>query len=236
MIVFNAFAIVVGLAVGICVGPLYWLFPNFMQTTWGSVLAFGIMTVVSLIADFAGLKGRLFWLPMWLWGLIGIGFNLHTAWGWVGIAAAAGAVVLSFVLLGVLAAVNDRRAWAQAVGSLNSARDAFTKGNADEAWPLLEKAYFAPSWMTETSETSRHNLEVLAVARGSMGAKEGSLEQRLFEALGLAYRDGMATEKPAIPGPLSSAMQQLLGNKGSLTAGDHPDLAEALDKPATTTR
>ena len=235
MIVFNVFAIVVGLIIGVFLGPLYWLFPTFMYSTWGNVLACSIMAVVSLITDFLGLKGRLFWLPMWLWGLIGVGYNLHTLWGWLGIGAAFGIVVLLFVLLGVLAAVNDRKAWAQAPASLNAARDAFAKGNADEGWPLLEKAYFSPTWMTETPETSRHNLDVLSVARAALGAKDGSLEFRVFDALGIAYRDAMATEKPAIPSELSSAMQALLGNKGLLKPDDHPELAEALDKPATTT-
>ena len=84
-------------------------------------------------------------------------------------------------------------------------------------------------------ETSRHNLDVLSVARAALGAKDGSLEFRVFDALGIAYRDAMATEKPAIPSELSSAMQALLGNKGLLKPDDHPELAEALDKPATTT-
>ncbi len=235
MIVFNLLAIVVGLIIGVFLGPMYWLFPAFMGTTWGNVAAFSTVTVVSLAADFLGLKGRLFWLPMWLWGLVGVGVNLHTILGWLGIGVALGAVVLLFVLLGVLAAVNDRKAWAQAPGSLNAARDAFARGHADEAWPHLEKAFFAPTWMTETQETSRHNLEVRSVARASRAATVGSLELRLFEALGLAYRDAMTTGKPEIPSALTSAMQSLLGNKGSLNAGDHPALAAALDKPATAT-
>lgn len=235
MIVFNLFAIVVGLIIGVFVGPMYWLFPTFMHTTWGNVVAFSVMTVVSVITDVVGLKGRLFWLPMWLWGLLGVGYNLHTLWGWLGMAAALGVVVLLFALLAVVSVVNDKKAWAQAPASLNSARDAFARGNADEAWPLLEKAYFSPTWMTETAEMSRHNLDVLSVTRAAMGAKEGSLELRVFDALGVAYRDAMATGKPAIPPALSSAMQALLENKGSLKADEHPELAEALDKPATAT-
>jgi hypothetical protein len=143
-----------------------------------------------------------------------------------------GVVVLLLVGLAKVGLVSDKKAWAQAPAALNSARDAFARGNADEAWPLLEKAYFAPAWMKETSETSRHNLDVMSVARAAMGAKEGSLEVRVFDALGVAYRDAMATEKADIPSALSSAMQALLGNKGALKADEHPDLAEALDTPA----
>ena len=234
MIVFNALAIVVGIIIGIFLGPLYWLAPKFMETTWGSVLACAIVTGVSVICDLVGLKGRVFWLPIWLFGLIGVGVNLHTQWGWYGPALAGGLVVAMIGGLLAMGALAERKAWAEAPGNLNAARELLSKGVSDETWALLSKAYFVPSWGDETPERCRHNLEVLAAARTALPQNPTGLVVRVFDALGAAYRTGLdgGGRKPSIPAEFTSAMQQILEAKGVLsTADDHKALIEALDKP-----
>lgn len=243
MIIFNAFAIVVGIICGIFLGPLYWAFPVFMDSTWGDVLACGIVAMVSILSDLVGLKGRVFFLPIWLFGLIGVGVNLHKMWGWYGPALAAAIVVALFVGLMVMGSFAEKKEWAEAPMKLNAARDSLVKGISEETWDLLREAYFVPSWGNETPEHCRHNLEVLEVIKKAAGDAP-PLELRLFDALGLAYRAGMVpktdeSQKTEIPSEFTGALQELLGNKGRLPEDeDRKDLLEELNKsalPAATT-
>jgi hypothetical protein len=244
VIIFNAFAIVVGIICGIFLGPLYWAFPVFMDSTWGDVLACSIVAGVSILSDLVGLKGRVFFLPIWLFGLIGVGVNLHTMWGWYGPALAGAIVVMLFIGLMALGTLAEKKEWAEAPTKLNAARDSLVKGISDETWELLSEAYFVPSWGNESPEVCRHNLEVLDVVKKAAGEGAPALELRLFDALGLAYRAGMVpktdeSQKTEIPSEFTSAMQELLGNKGRLPADeDRKDLLEELNKaalPAATT-
>lgn len=235
MIVFNLLAIVVGLIIGICLGPLYWAFPEFMETTWGSVLAFGIVTVVGIVTDLVGLKGRVFWLPIWLFGLIGMGVNLHTQWGWWGPALAGVIVIALFGGLLAMGAVQERKEWAEAPANLNAARESLAKGVNEATWEALGKAYFVPAWGDDTPERCRHNLEVLALVRKALPPEASGLEVRVLDALAAAYSAGMAgAEKISVPSEFTSALQEVLTNDGALPAEeDRKDLIEALEKPAT---
>jgi hypothetical protein len=236
MIIFNAFAILVGLIIAVFLGPLFWAFPEFMDTTWGNVLAAGIITVVSIITDLIGLKGRLFFLPIWLFGLIGMGVNLHELWGWYGPALAAALVVMLFVGLMAIGAMSEKKEWANAPANLIAARDALAKGVNEETWELIGKAFFVPAWGDDTPERCRHNLEVLALARKAMPENAGALELRIFDALGVAYRAGLApktegSEKVTIPSEFTTAMIEIIGNKGALPEEeDRKDLLEELNK------
>lgn len=237
MVVFNLLAIVVAIIIGIFLGPLFYFFPEFMESTWGNVLAAGIVTGVGIVTDLIGLKGRVFWLPIWLFGLIAMGVNLHELWGWYGPAAAGGLVVVLFAGMLAMGAVHEKKEWAEAPGHLNSVRESLAKGPAtDETWELLAKAFFVAAWGDDTPERARHNLEVLAAARKAMGENAGPIEVKVLDALGLSYRAAMArtegSEKVSIPHEFTSAMQEILGNKGRLPEeDDRKDLLEELNKP-----
>jgi len=237
MIIFNIFAIAVGLIIALVLGPLFWLFPHFMSSPWGTVLSFGIVTVIGFITDQVGLKGRLFFLPIWVLGLAGMGFTLHGQWGWAGPAAAVMLVVLGLGVLLGLGAQTDREEWAAAPGHLEAARDALSKGDTEETWAQLAKAYFVPAWGGETPERCRHNLAVLTAARQALAGEPGGMERRVFDALTAAYQSGLVervegAEKLEIPSEISAAMKELLVNKGVLPEEDRSSLLQELEKTA----
>lgn len=240
MIIFNAAAILIGIVIGIILGPLYWAFPVFMDSTWGNVLSFGIATLVSIVGDLAGVKGRLFFLPIWLLGIIGMGVTLHSKWGWWGPAAAGGVVVLLVGALLLVAAAGEKKSWAEAPGNLNSARDSLAKGVSDETWKFLAEAFFVPAFGDDTPERCRHNLEVLSLTRKALPQNAGALELRVLDALTQAYGKGLAwtegNDKVSIPSEFTSAVAEMLGNKGALPEEeDRKALLEELDKPAVAT-
>ncbi len=238
MIIFNAFAIVVGIICAIFLGPLFWAFPVFMDTTWGDVVACSVVAFVSIVSDLVGLKGRVFFLPIWLFALIGVGVNLHTLWGWYGPALAGAIVVMLFIGLMAMGSYAEKKEWADAPNKLNAARDSLVKGLSDETWDLLREAYFVPSWGNESAEVCRHNLQVLEVVKKAVGENAPPIELRLLDALGVAYRAGTApktdeSQKTEIPSAFTGGLQELLLNKGKLSADeDHKDLLEELNKAA----
>lgn len=234
MIIFNAGAIFVALISAVFLGPLFWLAPNFMAGRWGDVLALGIVTGVSAISDLVGIKGRVFFLPIWVWSTLGIGGSLYKQWGWWGPALALGVVVVMVLGLLVVAAAGEKKSWAEAPAKLNAARDSVAKGVSDETWPLLADAFFVPAFGDDTPERCRHNLEVLSVARKAMPPTIGALEQRVIDALSHAYGKGLASnDKVTISSEFTSALQAMLGNKGWIPeAEDRKALLEELDKPA----
>ncbi|HEY0882521.1 MAG TPA: hypothetical protein VGD87_13355 [Archangium sp.] len=236
MIIFNPLAIVVAILCGIFLGPLYWAFPDFMDTTWGDVVACSVVAVVSTVSELVGLKGRLFFLPIWLLALIGVGVNLHKLWGWYGPALALGIVVLLFGALMLMARSGEKKEWAEAPTKLSEASASLAKGLSDETWELLGAAYFVPAFGDNTPEVCRHNLQVLDLVKRAAGEQAAPLERRLFDALSVAYHAGVAPKTDGekaieISSELSGALQELLGNKGKLPEDeDRKDLLEELNK------
>ncbi|MEZ4979825.1 MAG: hypothetical protein R2772_11090, partial [Chitinophagales bacterium] len=72
MIIFNFYAIAVGLIIAIIVGPIYWLMPDdFANGAVGQIILLAIGSFVAGLCELGGLKGRLFFLPMWILGVLG---------------------------------------------------------------------------------------------------------------------------------------------------------------------
>ena len=137
-----------------------------------------------------------------------------------------------------------RSPWSPRAGVTARARDSLVKGVSDETWELLREAYFVPSWGNESPEVCRHNLAVLDLVKKAVGENAPAIELRLMDALGVAYRAGTVpktdeSQKTEIPSAFTSALQELLLNKGKLPEDeDRKELVEALEKaalPAATT-
>lgn len=58
MIVFNLYAIAVGLIIAVIVGPIYWLMPDdFANSPLGMIILGTLGTFIASICEAAGLKG-----------------------------------------------------------------------------------------------------------------------------------------------------------------------------------
>lgn len=160
MIVFNFYAVPVIIVIGILYGGLTWLAPKFMETGYGSLTVGLLSFVVGTIAEFIGIKGRLFWLPIWLLGLGYSGYQAWTIWGWMGAVVGVVSVVGGIAMLVLWSRSATKKAWEKAPDELRQARQAFSMGNADEAFEHLEQAYVSP-WGDFTREMCAHNLQLI---------------------------------------------------------------------------
>lgn len=166
MIIFNIPAIVVGAIIGL----IYWLVSLMVSDTWmetgnhQNLLIFGIGSVVSILTEFLGLKGRLFWLPMWLIALGGTGWFSYQEWGWVGPVGIAGVGLGVFLGLIVLGRVAEKKEWENAPGALADLHRLLDGSGSPKAlWETYKKAFFVPAFMKYTMEVCSHNTQVIEI-------------------------------------------------------------------------
>ena len=161
MIIFNLNAIAVGIIIAVICGPIYWLMPDhFANSPLGMIILASIATVLAGLSELGGLKGRLFFLPMWLLGILGTIAFTYFEFGWTGIGILGGGLVLVFALLFLLVYLSEKSDWNNAYQhftALKKMKDLNTKA----FWEQVEKAKFFPSMMSNTHRMCQHNLEVL---------------------------------------------------------------------------
>jgi hypothetical protein len=162
MIVFNLYAIAVGLIIAVIVGPIYWLMPNdFANSPLGIIILGTLGTFIAGICEAAGLKGRLFFLPMWLIGVVGtIGFT-YLSFSWKGIGILAGVLLALVGLVFLIAYFMEKSEWNNAFKEFQELKK--MKNTEDQSfWQQVEKAKFIPGIMNYTHLMCEHNFEVLA--------------------------------------------------------------------------
>ena len=232
MIVFNYAAIAVAVIIAIVVAPVIfignWISPGAMDGNWAIAACALIGTLISAACDAAGLKGRLFWLPMWLWGLGIAGYALYEEVGWVG---PVGALVAAGLLFGALmywVYADEKKSWANAPAALEAARASVQLGQHQQAWEQLEKALFVPSMLTATGEMWRQLREVLALIYNLTGGQvDPELSQQLAE-LDQQLASGGEPSEIEVDDAIIEALRELIEQR----LGNRADDGEAAPRPA----
>jgi hypothetical protein len=136
MIIFNLFAIPVIVLIVLSGFGLDALRPGMLGGPYGILLMCGVTIVIAGISELVGLAGRLFFLPIWLLGII---VGLYELYGLMG---TTGRVVLVGAALGLVAL---------AVMKLRPTNDSFYNIQLDEAQSALRraKAKLAAGWHTQ---------------------------------------------------------------------------------------
>jgi hypothetical protein len=156
MIIFNLWAILVVPLIYLVCLPFYSFFPGLMKGPYETLVIGIVTTVIGGITDYFGIKGRLFFLPIWL---IGIGIVCYQ----IG--------VVGMIAFGVIAAVaiyllvkQNRKKSAQ---DWKRAQEELTKTPAPESdwddmrlWQWVQATLFLPIF-SQTHEMRTHNLKVL---------------------------------------------------------------------------
>lgn len=190
MIVFNLFAVPIVLLVGAIGAGLIWAMPGvfggpYEEITY-SVLAIGI----GGLAELVGLRGRLFFLPIWLIGGAVLAWQLWSLFGVVGLVAGVGLLGLLVVaFLGVLF-VTLAAADEEAPKKLEEARALCAEGQWVKAKPVLGDAFVMPLFGALSADRARHLLAVLALVEQHQAelAIRGDGPRLLVAARGLLER------------------------------------------------
>ena len=222
--VFNIYAVVVGILIALCAAPLMFFAPDFMDGMYGEIVIASIAVVVSTLSEIVGLKARLFWIPMWAWALFALGSFTHDAWGWwgpgivgaVGVAAVAGIVVLG--------RKNEQEEWAQAPRELDLARALLDNPEGrEQCFAHLHNAFFVPVFTSNTEQVWTHQRQVLAVANQLLEGRTQVGKEHLVGMLDRAYAAKIQDPKEDIDSDLETEVQELLEHGGHPPASDDED-------------
>jgi len=158
MLIFNVWAIVVGLIILLVYWPIYRFFPGVTNGPH-SALVFGLITtVVGGVTEWFGIKGRLFFVPIWLIGVGIVCFQVGTV-GIVAFVCIAGSALFWMMKQGKK---KEAEAWKKAQSELAHAQLAST-GEPTHFWKWVNDALFLPNLMDFTPDICRHDLEILKV-------------------------------------------------------------------------
>ncbi len=161
MIIFNFWAIPVGLVILMVLTGLSHFFPDMLygedlHPTRNHIVIGLVIAVVGAVGERVGAKGRVFFIPIWCIGLIIFGITI----GWIGIAGLVAALV-------VLCIVTSARGKRREAGEWETAKTAATAAPAADSmselefWNWVQKALYLPRWTDLTTEMAGHNVVVL---------------------------------------------------------------------------
>lgn len=149
---------------------LWFLLPDGWRAN-AFVAFFATFTALTAIADARrGEGGRVYFMPAWMTGAVGLSAAVAVAWGRVAWAVSLGAIVL------LVAAVVVRMLWVQrhrtrvAPEALARARAAAARGDNSAVWRELPHAFYRPLGGTFSAAWIQHDAEVLALAQQWSGA------------------------------------------------------------------
>lgn len=216
MIVFNLWAILVGLIVAAVYAGIGFVAPSALGGPYGDLVLAGTVLTIGGLTEILGIKGRLFWLPIWFWGIVVMGVELYGHWGWWGPALA---VVVAVGLFGALMMAGyraEKREWAEAPHKLEQARAGLHASTPDAVWEHLEGAYFDATLLTLTPEMATHNRGVIAAVYQLVGPHAPPADLQLFGGLDADYARVEAGEEDVeIEQETIEAMTALIESRGA---------------------
>lgn len=211
MVVFNGYAIVVGLLIAAIAFPLNWLAPSLFDGTYGDFVLAIIAFFVSGACELIGLRARLFWLPIWVWALIFASIRLYELWGVAG--AVIGVVLVVGAIAGLFAWMRKTEVedWANAPKELELARNlADSAERRGECFEHLDKAFMDPALLTETAPMWTHQRALLALLRPLLGDGLDTDKAQAIVALDQAYADKIADPKAKIENDQIAEVRELI--------------------------
>lgn len=190
MVVFNLLAIPVVIVIFLIGVGLSWIFPLLGDGSPAHLMYGLIAVIVGGLTDLVGLKGRIFWLPIWL---LGLGLTGYGAWGLLGIfGLIGGAIVIGLGLVGffIFGAKASKDMEAEAPARLEEARAAAVAGDLETFWELIASAYVPPAVGKLTPPVAQHLdnvLDLLLQGQAHLGLSRGHVD--LITAASMICRD-----------------------------------------------
>ena len=180
MIIFNLPAILVAVICVIVALPIVGimsLIPGISENeTLQGVILYGLVTLVSGICEAVGLKGRLFFIPMWFLGFVLTFATVCNKYGWTGFGVM---VLLGIGMMGLiycLASHLEKKEWAAAPGELAECQRIGDLSRKD-FWEHFQKALHIPTMKSYTPEICYHNYYCLELL------KNGGVDWPIIDSL-----------------------------------------------------
>ena len=226
-IIFNLPAILVVILIGVLLVPVHYLAPNLLEGPWGDVVIGATALVVGALTDVVGLKGRLFFIPIWVLGLGGMGYGLYKHWGWLGPGAAVAVVVTAFAALMVLSYRSEKQEWTEAPAAIEAAEAAAQLGDTATAWVQLERAFFTPGMLDCTPHMGTHGRRTLQLLNTLMDGYLSEQQRQLLMRLDADFVQAEAggDDAPGFDSDVVDPIKELIESKGKAPEAEEEEAA-----------
>jgi hypothetical protein len=210
MFIFNIWAIpVVAVVILICVG-LEAVIPGVMDGMSGNLIAGVVTSVIGAVGECFGVRGRLFFMPIWLIGLLLVGFQLFDRFGIWGLLAAVALVAGAIVTLFKLSKRAETKRW-ETLRRTGFAEEAKFAETPAAYWAVVKKHLFVPRFLDYTTEVRAHNIAIVdaVLLRADLAMTE--TEAGILKDYRHALANPEPAEKPKAPaGALVNAVEALV--------------------------
>lgn len=161
--IFNLFAIIpVAITVLICMG-FHWLSPELIDGTYGNLIVGVTTTAVGSVCELLGIRGRIFFIPIWFIGIVMVGFQLYHLWGILGLIVSAILIVSCIVFIYKKAKQSELKNWKTAQDSIEKFSDVDSLTDTLSFWKDIREGLFFPIFKDYDTEVCSHNLAITDV-------------------------------------------------------------------------
>jgi hypothetical protein len=169
MVVFNLPAVPIVLLVGAVGAGLIWTMPGVFGGPHEEITYSVLATIIGGLGELVGLRGRLFFLPIWLIGGAVLAWQLWSLFGLVGLFAGVALVGLLLVAFVAVIVLSMAAAEKEAPEKLAEARALLAQRKFVLAKKALGEAFVLPSVGAIQAERACHLLEVVTLVEQHEG-------------------------------------------------------------------
>jgi cbb3-type cytochrome oxidase subunit 3 len=160
-ILFNLWAIPVVFVIYLITKGLVHFFPASMSENHSGWTIGIAAAVVAGTAETIGVSGRIFFVPVWVWGIGIVCYQL----GWMGTAGFVVLLIGGAVWMFKSGKKKEEIAWNQAQEQLAKSQSPADAASESDFWTWAKATLFLPFWMDLSPQICEHNLRVLEIIR-----------------------------------------------------------------------
>lgn len=198
MIIFNIWALPVGIAIIAAVLGASAVAPQLMAGTMGNLIAGMLTMLIGGVAEYFGAKGRLFFMPIWFLGVLFTGFQLYAWMGVAGILLGIGLCAGAIYAMLRFAKMSESRQWTR-LQLKSFAEDAKFAGSPGAYWAAVRKHLFYPTCIDFTPEMREHNRAIVRHVLGRTDLGMTAMETAVFQDYDAALVATKDAPKPTGP-------------------------------------
>ena len=159
-------------------------------------LAVGMLVVVvGTINEFLGIRGRIFFMPVWLVGILILGRAAYVLWGWAGVIAPIAAIVLWLWWTVRSRRKKELHRWHYLPLALSALRAKRDTNDPAEFWRMVKESLFLPAMADYELEMRAHDLEVARIALEWLSKEPPSEESRKWSDLAMFLEQNQETRE-----------------------------------------
>ena len=207
VVIYNLWALLVGAVIFTVGVTLYSVAPGAFSDANSLWTVGALTTVIGGGAEIAGIRGRIFFMPIWFIGTIIVSFAAYGRFGIVSVIIPVVSAVVAVWWMLQSAKKREEKQWGKAIETLPALKAFPADPNSVEFWKLVKSSLYLPLSEDLTPEILKHNLEVARTVLERASLPDQDLVA--WDALESFLKKNLARPKPAA---MDYVLSQHLGN------------------------